>query len=146
MIKMLMHGCNGRMGKMITELCNEDSRIQIVAGVDSQGGTSECYPVYHSVEDCIEEIDVVVDFSRAEAVEHLLDICVNKKIPLVLCTTGLNQKMNEKIEEASKSIAILKSANMSLGINVLMNALQEIAKKLESNDYEIGRASCRERV
>ncbi len=64
MIKMMMHGCNGRMGKMITQLCKDDSRIQIVAGIDARGGLSEDYPIYEKVEDCLEEVDVIVDFSK----------------------------------------------------------------------------------
>lgn len=137
MIKVMIHGCNGRMGKMITELSENDDRIQIVAGVDALGGLNESYPVYEKVEDFQEEVDVIVDFSKAEAVDHLLAVCVEKKIPVVLCTTGLNKETLKKITEASKYIAILKSANMSLGINVLMKALQEIAKKLEPNNFDI---------
>jgi len=133
----MMHGCNGRMGKMITQLCEDDPRIQIVAGIDSRGGLGQDYPIYEKVEDCLEEVDVVVDFSTSEAVDHLLTICVERNIPVVLCTTGLGKDTMEKLAEASKSIAILKSANMSLGINVLMKALQEVAKKLEPNNFDI---------
>lgn len=133
----MMHGCNGRMGKMITEICKDDARIQIVAGVDPLGGLNESYPVYQNVEDCQEKVDVIVDFSNAEAINHLLAVCVEKNIPLVLCTTGLNQETSLKMVEASQSIAILKSANMSLGINVLMKALQDIVKKLEPNNFDI---------
>jgi len=137
MIKMMMHGCNGRMGKMITQLCKDDSRIQIVAGIDARGGLGEDYPIYEKIEDCLEEVDVIVDFSKSDAIDHLLRVCVEQNIPVVICTTGLRQETIEKITEASKSIAILKSANMSLGINVLMKALQEVAKKLEPNNFDI---------
>lgn len=137
MIKMMMHGCNGRMGKMITEICKEDARIQIVAGVDAIEGSNKSYPVYEKIEDCQEEVDVVVDFSNAEAVDNLLTVCVEKKIPVVLCTTGLNSDTKDKIREAAISIPILKSANMSLGINILMKALEEIAQRLEPNGFDI---------
>lgn len=83
------------------------------------------------------DVDVVIDFSTAKAVDGLLDYCVAKKLPLVLCTTGLSEEQLKKVEEASKEVAILKSANMSLGINLLLKLLKDAAKVLAPAGYDI---------
>ena len=81
-------------------------------------GSCNEYPVFDSIEKCDVEADVVIDFSNAKAVDGLLDYCVEKQIPVVLCTTGLSEEQLQKVEEASKKVAVLRSANMSLGINL----------------------------
>ena len=80
---------------------------------------------------------MVVDFSNAGAVDALLDYCVEKKLPVVLCTTGLSEEQLNKVAEASKEIAVLKSANMSLGINLLLKLLQDAAKVLAPAGYDV---------
>ena len=125
MIKMIMHGCNGHMGQTITKLAKEDSAIEIVAGVDSYTGVTNEYPVFESIETCDVQADVVVDFSNAGAVDGLLEYCEKKGIPVVLCTTGLSDGQLEMVQKTSKNVAILRSANMSLGINMLLKLLKE---------------------
>ena len=115
MVRILMNGCNGKMGRMITEIARSDENVEIVAGVDTYTGIPNDYPVFDSIEKCGVEADVVVDFSNAGAVDALLDYCVEKKLPVVLCTTGLSEEQLNKVAEVSKEIAVLKSANMSLG-------------------------------
>ena len=137
MIKIVLHGCNGRMGRMITELVRNDADTEIVAGVDSYTGVTNDYPVYDSVEKCGVDADVVIDFSNAGAVDALLDYCTEKKLPVVLCTTGLSEIQLAKVQEASGETAILKSANMSLGINLLLNLLKDAAKVLGNAGYDI---------
>ena len=110
MTKILLHGCNGRMGRMITELVRNDADAEIVAGVDSYTGVANDYPVYDSIEKCDLDADVVIDFSNAGAVDALLDHCVEKKVPVVLCTTGLSEAQLAKVQEASGKTAILKSS------------------------------------
>lgn len=127
MVKVIMHGCNGKMGQTITGLIAADEEIEIVAGVDARDEGKNAYPVFQSIADCTVEADAVIDFSVAAAVDGLLDYCVNKKIPCVLCTTGLSQEQLEKVKEASQKVAVLKSANMSLGINMLLKLLREAA-------------------
>ena len=95
------------------------------------------YPVFDSIEKCDVDVDVVIDFSTAKAVDTLLDYCVEKKLPVVLCTTGLSEEQLKKVEEASKETAILKSANMSLGINLLLKLLKDAAKVLAPAGYDI---------
>lgn len=137
MVRMIMHGCNGKMGQVISGICQEDSEVEIVAGVDPYDGIKNPYPVFSSIEECKVEADVVVDFAAAQAVDNLLDYCVMQQLPVVLCTTGLSELQMEKVEEASKKIPVLKSANMSLGVNVLMELLQEAAKILAPAGFDM---------
>ena len=137
MIKLIMHGCNGKMGQVISKIVKEDSGAEIVAGVDSYLGIENEYPVFESIEKCDVEADAIIDFSNASAVDGLLDYCVEKQIPVVLCTTGLSEEQLQKVKEASKKVAVLKSANMSLGINLLMKLLQDAAKVLGTAGYDI---------
>ena len=137
MIKVLMHGCNGKMGRMITELLKDDERMEIVAGVDKYTEVANEYPVFADVKECNIDCDVVIDFSNAGAVDGLLDYCKDKKLPVVLCTTGLNEEQLNKVNETSKETAVLKSANMSLGINLLMKVLKDISPVLAKAGYDI---------
>ncbi|MCI8534302.1 MAG: 4-hydroxy-tetrahydrodipicolinate reductase [Hungatella sp.] len=137
MVKMIMHGCNGAMGRTITELVAAQKDILIVAGVDKNLEFKQDYPVYNSLEEVKEEADVIVDFASATAVDHLLDYCVKKKMPVVLCTTGLSKEQVEKISETAKETAVLRSANMSLGINLLLKLVKEVAKTLAVSDFDI---------
>ena len=137
MVRALMHGCNGKMGRVITGLIREDEDITIVAGVDTYTGTANDYPVYDNIEKCKEEADVVIDFSNAAAVDHLLDHCAAKNLPVVLCTTGLSAEQLRKVEETAEKTAVLKSANMSLGINLLLKLLQNAAKVLGPAGFDI---------
>lgn len=137
MIRILMHGCNGRMGQMIAGLLKDDAEAQIVAGVDKFTGISNPFPVFSSVDDCDVDADVVIDFSNAGAVEELLAYCVRTKTPVVLCTTGLSPEQMEQVEEAAKQVAVLKSANMSLGINLLMKLLKEAVPTLAAAGFDI---------
>lgn len=137
MIKAIMHGCNGHMGRVITGLVKEDAEIEIVAGVDPFDDGHNEYPVFSSIEECNAAADVVIDFASAKAEDALLDYCAAKKYPVVVCTTGLSDKQIEKIKETAGQVAVLKSANMSLGINTLFKLLQDAAKVLATAGYDI---------
>jgi 4-hydroxy-tetrahydrodipicolinate reductase len=123
-----MNGCNGKMGQCITGICREDKDVTIVAGIDVYDGIKNDYPVFPSVEACDVKADVIIDFSNANAVDALLDYCVKTQTPVVLCTTGLSEEQLAKVEETSRQVAVLKSANMSLGINTLMELLKKAAQ------------------
>lgn len=125
------------MGRVITGLIRDDDAIEIVAGIDTYTGTANDYPVFESIEACDVEADVVIDFSNASAVDHLLDYCAKKKLPVVLCTTGLSEEQLRKVEETAEQTAVLKSANMSLGINLLLKLLQNAAKVLGPAGFDI---------
>lgn len=132
-----MHGCNGKMGQVISKIVKEDAGAEIVAGVDAYLGIKNEYPVFESIEKCDVEADAIIDFSNASAVDGLLDYCVEKQIPVVLCTTGLSEEQLQKVKAASEKVAVLKSANMSLGINLLMKLLQDAVKVLGTAGYDI---------
>lgn len=137
MIRVIMHGCNGKMGQVISGLIAEDDQVELVAGVDAIDDGHNPYPVFKSIEECDVEADCIIDFSIAAAVDKLLDYCVDKKIPCVLCTTGLTSQQLAKVEEVSRHVAILKSANMSLGINLLMKLLKEASAVLANAGFDM---------
>ena len=137
MIKMIMHGCNGKMGQVITNICKEDPEIEIVAGIDPYNGVQNEYPVFVDIAECKLDADVVVDFAAASAVDALLDYCVARKMPVVLCTTGLSEEQIARVETVSREIPVLKSANMSLGINMLLDLLQKAASILAPAGFDM---------
>ena len=137
MTKMIMHGCNGRMGHVIIDLVKEDPEIEVVAGVDAFGENSYDFPVFKSLAECNVDADVIVDFSNASAVDGLLDHCVAHNIPVVLCSTGLSDAQLSKVKEASSKIAVLKSANMSVGVNALMKVLKEVSPLFAAAGFDI---------
>ncbi|MCM1256548.1 MAG: 4-hydroxy-tetrahydrodipicolinate reductase [Roseburia sp.] len=137
MTKIIMHGCNGRMGQVISEICREDDTVKIVAGVDvSDQGKNE-YPVFSSLQDCDIKADALIDFSTAAAVDDVLDYCMERKLPVVLCTTGLSDAQLMKVEECSKKTALLRSANMSLGINTLFGLLEKAIRALAPAGFDV---------
>jgi len=137
MVNVIMHGCNGKMGRNIAALIADDSEITLAAGVDAFDEGKNPFPVFKDIRDCDTEADVIIDFSAAPAVDNLLTYCEEKKVPCVLCTTGLSEEQLQRVEEVSKKVAILKSANMSLGINMLLKLLKEAAKTLVPAGYDI---------
>ncbi len=137
MTKMIMHGCNGRMGHVIVDLVKNDSDIEIVAGVDAFGESSYEFPVFKSLEACDVEADVIVDFSNASAVDALMDFCAGKNIPVVLCSTGLSQQQLDKVKETSGKVAVLRSANMSVGVNALIKVLKDVSPMFAAAGFDI---------
>ncbi len=127
MTKVIMNGCNGKMGQCITGICKNDPEIEIVAGIDVYQGIENDYPVFASISECDVEADVIIDFSTANAIDELLDFCEAKEMAVVLCTTGLSEEQLARVSQVSQSTAVLKSANMSLGINTLMELLRKAA-------------------
>ena len=137
MTKVIMHGCNGKMGQMITNIIAAEEDIEIVAGVDASDHIKNTYPVFTNIAQCDVAADVVIDFCSAAAVDALLDYCVEKQIPCVLCTTGLSEAQLAHVDEAAKKVAVLKSANMSLGVNMLLKLLKNAAQVLVPAGFDI---------
>ena len=137
MVNVIMHGCNGHTGRVVTELIEKDENVQIVAGIDAYTGVQNEYPVFPSIKECTVKADVIIDFAVAQAVDGLLEYAVETGTPVVLCTTGLSAEQLEKVNQASKKVAILKSANMSLGINTLMKLLRTAADILANRGFDI---------
>lgn len=136
MTKVILNGCNGAMGRVITEIIEKDEAIEIVAGVDINTEKKADYPVYASFDQC-PKADVVIDFSVAKAVDALLAYCERTGTPAVICTTGLSGEQLKRIDELSKSSAVLRSANMSVGINLLFKVLREVAPILADAGFDI---------
>lgn len=137
MVKVIMHGCNGYMGQVITGLIREEADMEIVAGIDLVDCRDNGYPVYSRIQDCQVEADVIIDFASAKATDALLAYGRERKIPMVLCTTGLTEEQLAAVEETSREVAVLKSANMSLGVNMLLKLLKEAANILAPAGFDI---------
>ena len=137
MTKIIMHGCNGKMGQVISKLVEEDTDSEIVAGIDISDNIENAYPVFTNINECNIEADVVIDFSSAKAVNGLYEFCRKRKLPLVLCSTGLSEDQIFTAHELSKEIPVLKSGNMSLGINTVMKMLKNCTKLLADAGYDI---------
>ncbi|MCQ2524101.1 MAG: 4-hydroxy-tetrahydrodipicolinate reductase [Lachnospiraceae bacterium] len=138
MVRIIMNGCNGKMGQVITGICAKDPEAEIVAGIDiSDHIKTNTYPVFKSIDECDVEADVVIDFSTAAVVDKLLAWCESKKVPVVLCTTGLSEEQIELVNKTSRNVAILRSANMSLGINMLLKELKKVAAVLAPAGFDI---------
>lgn len=137
MVKAIMHGCSGKMGQVITGLIAEEKEITIVAGVDPSPREGTPYPVYENLDACDVEADVIIDFSNAAAVDSLLEYSVRRQIPAVVCTTGLSEEQKAHIYAAAEQVGIVYSANMSLGINLLMKMVREAARVLADAGFDI---------
>ena len=137
MLKIIMHGCNGRMGQTIVNLIRESEDKIVVAGVSADGQALNSFPVYTNISECQEDADVIIDFSNPSSLNDLLAYATSHKTPLVIATTGYNDEELKKIREASKIIPIFLSFNMSLGINVLLKLIKESTKLLEGFDIEV---------
>ena len=134
---MLLHGCNGHMGRTVTGIIASEDGMEIVAGIDPYTGADNVYPVFSSCDECDVEADVAIDFSNASAVDDLLKYCTDHKLPVVLCSTGLSDEQLEQVEAASEQTAILRSGNMSLGINTLCDVLEKVSKIFTGAGFDV---------
>ena len=125
MTRVILNGCNGHMGRVLTDIISKDPEIEVACGIDPYTGVQNDYPVFTDIAICDVEADVVIDFSNAKAVDALLDYCEKVNLPVVLCTTGLSDEQLARVDETSKKIAILRSANMSLGVNTILDLLKK---------------------
>ncbi len=136
-MRVLLHGCNGRMGRVFTKAAGEATDLQVVCGVDvSVPAHKTDYPVYTSLEDVTEAVDVLVDFSHHSCLDSILAFGLRTKTPLVICTTGFSQAQKQSMAVSSKDVAILNSANMSLGVNLLLSLVKQAASLLHP-DFDI---------
>lgn len=137
MIRVIINGCNGHMGRMLDEVIAPLEDVTIVAGVDLEDKGYYSYPVYPSVKECTCEADAVIDFTISKITDQVIDACVAKKFPLVLCTTGLTEGQLNHVREAASQIPIVQSYNMSLGINTLVKILKAAAPALSEAGFDI---------
>ena len=136
MIKILINGCNGKMGQVVSKLAKKDENIEIIGGFDISK-RDEDYPIFTNIEEINVKPDVIIDFSIPQATFNILNFALKTNTPIVIATTGFTDEENKKIEEMSKKVAIFKSANMSFDVTMMKNLLKQIAPKLEGTDIEI---------
>ncbi len=138
MINLLINGANGRMGKKVYEASFLSEKINAVCGVDLvENLANPVFPVYSSFNSVTEKIDVIVDFSAPASLDAVLGFALKNGVPAVLCSTGYKPEDIEKINKASEKIAIFRSANMSLGVNVLIDLVKKASVALNGLDIEI---------
>jgi 4-hydroxy-tetrahydrodipicolinate reductase len=137
MTNIILRGCNGKMGQVISEIVDTDENAVIIAGVDISQNRNNKYPVYQSFAQCNVRADVIIDFSAPVNLEEMLEFAISRGIGIVLCTTGFNKEQLAMIDKASAQIPILRSANMSMGINLITKLLQEAALILTDAGFDI---------
>ncbi len=136
MVKILLVGCGGKMGKMVTETVKKYNNAEIAAGIDSFCLDNMGYPVFKNISECSVSCDVILDFSRPEALDSILQFAKIKNLPVVMCTTGFSEEQLNNIQAFSKTNPIFRSGNMSLGINIINNILKNVASILYG-DFDI---------
>lgn len=137
MNQIILCGCNGKMGQVITR-CVEERGDQVAAGIDITGVQKNCYPVFRTPGEVNVKGDVIIDFSHPSVLPSLLEFALARKLPAVISTTGYSEADIASIHEAAKQIPIFFSGNMSLGINLLIELAQRAAAVLgDGFDIEI---------
>jgi len=138
MLKLIISGCNGRMGQAVTAICEADEKIELTAGFDLHAVKQNSYPVYADPMEFSGTAHVVVDFSNPGALPGLLQYCIRTKTPIVLCATGYSAEDEAQIKAAAETIPVFQSGNMSLGINLLTDLVRRAVQVLgEGFDIEI---------
>jgi len=137
MTNIILRGCNGYMGQVITEIVNADDKAVIVAGIDVTQNRNNKYPVYQNFTQCLVKADVIIDFSAPVNLEEMFDFAIHHNAGIVLCTTGFSKEQLSQIEEAAKKVPIFRSANMSMGINLISKLIQEAAVILADSGFDI---------
>ena len=138
MTEIVIQGIGGRMGHVLCDMIAQREDCCVVAGIDMKDGEQNGIPVYDSLEKLNGKGDVIIDFSSPAAVEKALPYCQTHKLPIVVCTTGLSEELQLKVVQLSRSVPVFKSANMSMGINVLAELCKRASAVLGINyDIEI---------
>lgn len=136
MINIIIHGCGGKMGRVVADIVSKEDNCQVVAGIDQMMPSME-FPVFASPQECTVKGDVIIDFSTAIAVDNLLLYAKTSKTPVVVCTTALSEETTALLEETAKEVAVLKSANMSVGINLILELVQKATQVLTEANFDI---------
>lgn len=136
MINLLLCGCGGSMGQVVTQMCKESDEITIVAGFDASQKFNPDYPVFNDLFKITEKIDIILDFSHPNALDKILEYSKKKHIPAVIATTGLSEEQINKLTEHSNNTPVFFSYNMSLGINLISRLLKQSISAI-ANDFDI---------
>lgn len=135
MVKIILSGCLGRMGKAISRIADETEGVKIVCGLDKVKGDAS-YPVYTEYNDLTADADVIIDFSHPDNLSGLLEFAKKNNLPIVAATTGLSDSQREDLKNAASQIPVFFSANMSLGINLLIR-LSKVAAGILEDSFDI---------
>ncbi|MCL2126186.1 MAG: 4-hydroxy-tetrahydrodipicolinate reductase [Oscillospiraceae bacterium] len=136
MLNIILSGCNGYMGRVVASIVNKDPDVTIVAGVDIDSRQTSDFPVFKTASEYTGNADVLVDFSSSSALDGLLSFCLSRKIPPILCSTGYSPEQLDAIASAAEIIPVFRSANMSLGINLLADLIRRACSVL-GEDYDV---------
>lgn len=136
MTRIILSGCNGKMGRVITNCVANRADCKIVAGFDINTERHADYPVYANPSNCQLEADVIIDFSHPSALEGVLSYAYEHKLPVVVATTGLLDEQVEEIKKVSQTLPVFYSGNMSIGISLIMELARKAASVL-GNDFDI---------
>ncbi len=137
MIKVILSGCCGHMGKVVASLIDEQDNMTVIAGVDVRSEKLS-FPVYSTFSQVSESADVIIDFSHPNCLNDLLDYVGKRRVPAVICTTGLSCCQIDSIREVAQKVPLFFSGNMSLGINLLAALVKKAAQVFgEKADVEI---------
>lgn len=136
MTNILLNGCNGKMGRVITDLVASTDNAQIVAGLDLNATQNSDFPVFSVASECTVACDVIIDFSHPTALELLLKYALSTKTPIVVATTGLSSAQVETLRKAATQIPVFYSANMSIGICLLKDLVKKATSFL-GDDFDI---------
>ncbi len=138
MINVIIVGAKGKMGKKVKEAISISDKCRPVCGVDIfEDFSDKDFPVYSDFSKIGEKADVIIDFSSPKSLDAVLDYAIKNGVGAVLCSTGYSEEDIEKINEASARVALFRSANMSLGVNVLLRLVKQATAALEGFDIEI---------
>ncbi len=139
MIKIILHGAGGKMGGVVAEIVKASNNMEIICGIDAFADPSDFeFPLYEDLKFSTEKADVLIDFSHFSAVGGVLKYCIDTKTPAVICTTGIDGELEKAINDASENVAIFRSGNMSLGINLLIDLAKRATSVLGDNfDIEV---------
>ncbi len=136
MTKIILNGCNGKMGQVISKIVSAEENIEISAGIDINDYIENPYPVHTDASECFEDADVIIDFSHPSAFSSVLELAKKRNLPIVVATTGLSKEQRDELLTAADEIPVFFSANMSLGINLLIE-LSKKAAKILSDKFDI---------
>ncbi|HCC35942.1 MAG TPA: 4-hydroxy-tetrahydrodipicolinate reductase [Ruminococcaceae bacterium] len=137
MLSVLLSGCGGKMGGVISSNIAQRKNMEIIAGVDPNPAVECTFPVFTGIADFNGQADVIIDFSHPAALASLLEYSVNTGTPAVLATTGYSSAQIDEIKKAAAKTALFFTANMSLGINLLVSLAKKAAAVLSGFDIEI---------
>lgn len=134
-MKIILSGCNGKMGQVIARTVAERDGCEIVAGLDRVADSTGAFPVFATADIDI-PADILIDFSHPAMLQTVLTLAEGRHLPVIIATTGLSDEQLAAVRALSEKVPVFFSANMSIGVN-LLSALVEKAARVLGNDFDI---------